>query len=492
MKLSSLRGVKYLAPVSLFIIILIVGALSLQQQAANADSPPPDVPDFEGEQTNNTLVKAGKPANAPISVDAPQEGWVTIFEADFENDATWENQWWNISQSSVGYKYGTRAIDNTLDPSSTKVAWAVGKSPTGDPELDPTIDGYPDGVSAWLIAGPFDFSDVFSVNLAFEYLFDADSGDTFAVQVATNLPDFSGLEKDGGDGSWVQEDMDLSSYAGEPAVWIAFIFKSDDEDNESDKLGLILDNVKLDIYYATKSHLPYISYEDNRAPLATPTPTITPGEVYYKGFTNNINPWEEVRWSNGADYELGHSDDCDGDICGFLNLKVDQSDHYTIVSPKIPSKPYPYTIETEAKIRSPREDKDSYGIIFGASTDGQVCPANDFSTCFEHYYELRVRYRDNGDNWLEFKLVSVGGHDENNQAIETDLIPWTKVTQDPDIFAEWDVDVKANGDLIVKVSDDEVGRTNDSKFINNPFFGLVVRSGPIGPSEVKFDHYEVK
>ncbi len=72
------------------------------------------------------------------------------------------------------------------------------------------------------------------------------------------------------------------------------------------------------------------------------------------------------------------------------------------------------------------------------------------------------------------------------------MIEWTRVNQNPDLFVEWDVVVKENGDMIVKVSDDEVGRTNDSKYINNPFFGLVVRSGTIESSEVKFDAYEVK
>jgi hypothetical protein len=491
MKLSEFRGVKYLAPASVFTIILVVATLSLRLPAASANPPPPDVPDFEGKPVYNTLIDTNEPVRETTVVNGPQAEWVTMFEADFEDD-NWEQKWLNASQSGEGYKYGTRATTSTLDPFSTKSAWAVGGSPVGNPDLDPAVDGYPANVNAWLIAGPFDFSNVARVNLAFEYFFEADVGDTVEVQASADFPNFSGTAKDGGDGGWIPADMDLSIYAGEPSVYIAFTFKSDDSPNVSNKLGLLLDNVKLDVQQSTNTHLPYIAYNFMQIPDATPTATITPGDSYYKGFTNNIDPWVAVRWSDGADYELRHSDTCDDNRCGFLNLEVEKSNHYTIVSPKKLSKPYPYTVETKAKIRSPREDMDSYGIVFGASTNGQDCPVGDFTNCFEHYYELRVRYRHTDNSWLEFKLVTVGGHDEDNQAIETDLIEWTSVSQDPDSLAEWDVDVKGNGDMIVKVSDDEVGRTNDSKFINNPFFGLVVRSGSIGSSEVKFDYFEVK
>jgi hypothetical protein len=106
---------------------------------------------------------------------------------------------------------------------------------------------------------------------------------------------------------------------------------------------------------------------------------------------------------------------------------------------------------------------------------------------------MLVRYRESGnDSYLQFKLVRVDGHEANNQPIETDLIGWTRVSQDPDVLAEWDVDVRANGNIIVRVSDDEVGRANDSTYINNPFFGLTVRSGSNSSAEVKFDYFEVK
>jgi hypothetical protein len=491
MKPSKIRGVKYIAPVSVIAIIIVVAALSFRLPAAGANPPPHDVPNFEGEPVYDTLINISEPVRIISVVDNPQADWVTIFEEDFEDD-NWEQQWLNVSQSGEGYKYGTRAMTNTLDPFSSKSAWAVGASPEGKPALDPENDGYPANVNAWLIAGPFDFTNVAKVNLAFEYSFEADIGDIVAVQASADFPNFTGTEKDGGDGGWIPADMDLSSYAGEPSVYFAFTFKSDDSLNVDKKVGLLLDNVKLDVKYSTETHLPYIAYDVVLIPDATPTATITPGDSYYKGFTNNIDPWEAVRWSVGADYELRHSDTCDDNRCGYLNLEVEKSNHYTIVSPKKFSKPYPYTMETKAKIRSPREDMDSYGIIFGASTNGQNCPVSDFTNCFEHYYELRVRYRHTDNSWLEFKLVSVGGHDENNQPIETDLIEWTSVSQDPDTHQEWDVDVKGNGDMIVKISDDEVGRTNDSKFINNPYFGLVVRSGSIGSSEVKFDYFEVK
>ncbi len=492
MKSPFLRAAKYLAPASLFAIILVVATLSLRQPSVNASPPPPDVPDFAGEVTSNTLSDTQGLSQETVVSEDPPVGWITVFEEDFE-DEEWDSQWLNVSQGGDWYRYGTRPIQNTLDPFSTKVAWAVGKNPEGEPELDPAVNGYPSNVNAWLIAGPFDFSDVYSINLAFEYSFDADTGDTIAIQASTNLPDFSGPEKNGGDGGWVPADIDLSGYAGEPAVYIAFIFKSDDSTNEEQKLGFLLDNVKLDVRYASKTHLPYISFGVTPTPDVTPTPTITPGDNYYKGFTNNIKPWDKVRSSDGAESKLTHSDSCEGDVCGFLTLEVKKSNEYVIVSPKVPAKPYPYNIETEAKIRSSRQDGDSYGIIFGASTNGQECPVDDYSTCFNHYYEMRARYRDSGgDQWIEFKLVRVEGHDENNQPIGTDLIGWTKIEEDPDALVEWDVRVKENADIVIRADDEKVGEVNDSTFLNNPFFGLVVTSGTNGASEVKFAYYEVK
>lgn len=492
MKKYTQNILKYLAPASLFAIILVLATLAMQQSSVGASPPPPEIPGFSDKITHDTLVMDERPAREPLSLNAAQEEWVTIFEADFE-DENWEQQWWNLSQGGDGYKFGTRAIPNTEDPLSTRVAWAVGGSPGAEPPLDPATAGYPINVNSWLIAGPFDFSGVATINLSFDYFFDADNGDTFTVHAATNLPDFSGQEKNGGEGVWTPLVVDFSDFAGEPEVYIAFTFKSDDFPNSGQKLGLLLDNVKIDVRGASKAYMPYISYDVTPTPDMTPTPTVSPGEDYYKGFTNNIDGWKAVRWSDDADYDLSHSDSCDGKRCGYLNLKVNKSNQYTIVSPKVNVKPYPYTVETKAKIRSERVDGDSYGIVFGASTNGNSCPGENFTNCFEHYYEMRVRYRESGDDtYLQFKLVSVDGHDANNQPIETELIGWKKVSQDPDVLAEWDVEVRRNGDIIVKVSDDEVGRANDSKYINNPFFGLIVNSGANSSAEVKFDYFEVK
>ncbi len=67
-----------------------------------------------------------------------------------------------------------------------------------------------------------------------------------------------------------------------------------------------------------------------------------------------------------------------------------------------------------------------------------------------------------------------------------------KINEDPDAFVEWDVKVKDNADIIIKADDETVGQTNDSTFLNNPYFGLIVASGSNGASEVKFAYYEVK
>jgi hypothetical protein len=226
----------------------------------------------------------------------------------------------------------------------------------------------------------------------------------------------------------------------------------------------------------------------------TPTPTRPPDADYLDEFTNTIVPWEKRIWTIGAETSISHDGASDSSHSGFLNVMVSPKQKYVIVSPMVRSKPYPYNIEIEAKIRSDREDQDQYGIIFGANYNGGNCPASDFSTCFTNYYELRVRYRDNGDRKLmEYKLKRIDGIDSNNQNFGPDLIKWTDVDEyvDEDGWVQWDVNVSSSGKIRIAADNNSVGSVTDKKYLDNPYFGLEVRTGDVDSTEVLFDYFKI-
>ena len=219
-----------------------------------------------------------------------------------------------------------------------------------------------------------------------------------------------------------------------------------------------------------------------------------PSISYDTNFTGSILPWEARRWSSGADYEVKHNDGCDDGQCGFLEIKVNNSQAYVISSPLEAVKaPFTYKIRTRAKLLD-RQDGDAYSMIFGGNWTSNGCPAVDFSTCFTNYYEFRVRYRDdNGDKFLEWKLKRVDGHDENNQNYGPDIIDWKRVDGvNPDSWVKWEVEVHNNGQMYIYADNTkQAGSAKDSQYINNLYFGLMGRTSSNGGSHVLFDMLKI-
>ncbi len=494
MKRSVGRGAKYFAPTFIIALIVVVALLSMRQPAVNAGSPPPDVPDFEGEPVTFVIEEFAQISQETIEPAAPKAGWVSLLSEDFENGIPFP-PWTNLSPNG-SYIWGTESILNPLDPTSTMVAWGVG---TGQPELDPQIDGYPANVHSLLRAGPFDFTDVIAAQLTFESFFDADIGDKFQVGVSTDGSTFVGDELNGGTGSWTTSSKNISDMAGQPQVYFVFGFLSDD--TGSTKLGALIDNVDLSVQYTSKNHMPYISDAYTPTPVpptVTPTSTWVPEQDYRDDFTDTIIPWAASRWTLGTTYNLQHRADCDqGGRCGFLELEVQNKESYVIVSPLVQSKSYPYNIEIKARLM-PKTDSDyppdqaQYGIIFGGNWNGEPCPTADFSSCFTQYYELRVRFRDTGDkHYLEFKLKKVEGHDADNQNFGPDIINWKKVGADPKNFVEWDVNVNSDGKISISENNNFVASVKDTTYLNNKYFGVEVRNGTKEKARVKFDYFKI-
>ncbi|MFN2163007.1 MAG: hypothetical protein ACK2UN_13115, partial [Candidatus Promineifilaceae bacterium] len=247
-------------------------------------------------------------------------------------------------------------------------------------------------------------------------------------------------------------------------------------------------------------YLPVISYGFTPTPIpVTPTATPPPSGDYDKNFTNNIDGWEARRWTDGTSYDLSHDGGSDDGRQGFLNLLVNTKDsHYVIASPLVAGPEPPYNIETTVKLRSDRNTGDQYGIIFGGNYTGGPCPATDFSTCFTHYYELRIRFfYDSGldKDKMEFKLKRIDSHDSNNNNSGPDLIEWTRLSSklvDENGFIEWDVNVDSDGKIKIAANDEPVGSAKDTKYIDNLYFGVIVRTEDEPNAEAKYDYFKIE
>jgi len=216
-------------------------------------------------------------------------------------------------------------------------------------------------------------------------------------------------------------------------------------------------------------------------------------ESYETEFTDSIAPWTAVRWQKGAGFEVDHKDDCDRGRCDFLSIKVEDSETYAIASPLILGPQRPYVIETRARLHE-REDKHQFGIVFGADAGGAACPGDNSNACFNHYYEFRVRYRDvNGDQFLEYRLRRIDGHDGNNVEQGEDLIDWTRADGvDPADWHKWSVRYGVRGDITFKVDNNTLaGSAQDTKYDDPLYFGLLGRAGETESAQAWFDSFSI-
>ena len=464
-------------------------------------------PDPVKEPFQGVLVDApaGQNLDGVAALDAENLGpeWWAVFKEDFES-TTWEDKWdvnIDLSNPSVGLKWGSQVIVNTLDPSSTKAGWGI-CSDASCTNVDPIGPSYPKGVNSWLVAGPFDLSSAEDAQLNFDLLYEANNGDPFSVSVSQDRLQFTPqltVNQNVANGAWEEKSVSLTPFVGnatQPQIWIAFTFESG---SSASKIGAMIDDVMLYTKGAPPNFLPVVVYGFTPTPIpVTPTPTATAtpefGGDYYDGFQNNINGWEMRRRSLGTGYDLDHDPAGDGDYQGFLNLLVDDKDAFVIASPLVGGPKPPYNIETVVKLRSPRETGDQYGIVFGGNYDGGACPNADYTSCFTQYYEMRIRYYEDGDKErMDMKLKRIDFHDSQGNNEGPDLIPWTRVAHiDENDFIEWDIAVQENGKISISANDQPVDSATDDSYINNPYFGVIVRNGgDSSDAEAKYDYIKI-
>ncbi|MFN2137969.1 MAG: hypothetical protein ACK2UK_18585 [Candidatus Promineifilaceae bacterium] len=236
-------------------------------------------------------------------------------------------------------------------------------------------------------------------------------------------------------------------------------------------------------YASTVVHLPFV------------TSPVVPTESYETDFENSIEPWKMVRWQKGGSYDLDHDSGCDNGHCGILELDVDKEETYAIASPLILGPNRPYVIEFRAKLDDPK-DKHQYGVVLGADWNDGGCPGDNTDSCFNHYYEFRVRFRDEGgEKYLEYRLRRVDGHDGNNVEEGKDLVEWTRVTVNgvnAEDWNKWSVRYSSRHNFTFKINNDELGGSaEDSKYDDPLYFGVMARASENGDARAQFTSFSI-
>jgi hypothetical protein len=160
-------------------------------------------------------------------------GWQVLLSEDFEVLFPQFNGWQTFN--SLGFAPYYWGKSNYLSHGGNYSGWCCGDHRSGNPDLNPATNPYPDDMKAWMIWGPFDLSDAADAELLFYYWLDTEEGyDFLGIMASTNGTNFYGVNTSGNSGGWAgQEEFDLTDVytlgdlTGEPHVWIAFIFTSD-------------------------------------------------------------------------------------------------------------------------------------------------------------------------------------------------------------------------------------------------------------------------
>lgn len=162
----------------------------------------------------------------------------SIFEEDFEGSglpADWSQ---NTNASDGGWKIG-------LPTQLSSQFWVIPSN--GSLQVAATNDDACncDKSQDYLITPIFDFSNLTGAALSFDMLFGKSEYQGFTeqatIEVSTDGLNWSVIHELEGHPGWDSHQLDLSSYAGEDSVWIAFHYN----DNGGFLYGLAIDNVQV-------------------------------------------------------------------------------------------------------------------------------------------------------------------------------------------------------------------------------------------------------
>ena len=234
------KPMKYIEKVSIISVVLFFLLTSLSwAEPRKAEVSPTDKADTFimpsvvklGEATlahpNNQSKTIEALRKLPSTISPSGESSILLegFEGNFPEDNGWA-----LYSGDNGYTWD----DDDYKPSSgNKSGWCAGGSYSGNPELDPQTDYYPDNMQGWMVYGPFDLSDATDAMVVFKYWLESENDyDYFGWYASTDGGNFYGYITSGNSSGWVERTFDLTDVyelgdlSGQPQVWIAFNFTS--------------------------------------------------------------------------------------------------------------------------------------------------------------------------------------------------------------------------------------------------------------------------
>lgn len=178
-------------------------------------------------------------------------GWRRIFRESFDS---FPNAWWQVTStgSDPNITWGSTSYEYDIFGTSMRSAWPAAGG-TNRVDISAT-NTYPPNLGSWMIAGPFDLTQLQAFELYYSRGYTMEENDWAAVCVTAEstdpVADFAKPEADcswwtGSSDEWEVGYMDLEEYAGKANVSIGWYFESDASNATSDKIGLFIDEIEL-------------------------------------------------------------------------------------------------------------------------------------------------------------------------------------------------------------------------------------------------------
>ena len=190
--------------------------------------------------------KSEQGASGGVELPGDMGTWTNILTEDFEGDFPGSWDVLDDNGAADGEYYWARR--NCESHSGSYSGWGVGGGADGG-SLSCGSD-YPDQAQSWMIYGPFDLTNAADAELLFWYRNLSESYWDFLFWGASiNGYNFYGVSTSGDSGVWDYVNFDLTNVwtlddlTGEPQVWIAFVFISDDSITDAE--GAYVDDIVL-------------------------------------------------------------------------------------------------------------------------------------------------------------------------------------------------------------------------------------------------------
>ena len=243
----------------------------------------------------------------------------------------------------------------------------------------------------------------------------------------------------------------------------------------------------------------------------TVTKPFTTNNIYYYRVRGLAGP-VIGSWSNVQQIIVGYRDDFDAattwDIRREDTDDTDNSLYYTISgllvhrqfgrwdymisSPLAPAVTPPYRFETRIQFTGV-DNLHAYGMIFGGDWNGNTCPDQNYTSCFNQYYRLLVLWY-GSPNQLRFGLKRIDYHDpSSNTGSGETLLSFrdVDVSPPPSSWQTWAVEVNPNGLIQIFVNGNLVGQKIDTTLINNPYFGGFSATNEYAGLRVDYDWVQI-